>query len=399
MSRIKVGLALFIVSSLVGSAFLASEVQEEGDIAWNNRRAEALPNGSMEEAPDAYFEGYVQALVDMHYYEYKVVVIVKDRKVWLANLPKNQLIAKSIITFVKDVPGVKEVHVMNGVPPKELKDREDYVYRPEVGGVWFPQTTELFQPLIANPRQVNYSLGYRFGDKVIGDHTAAVSLGDDFPIYRWLEVFCWEGDLQLGIEAGVWSVFNLDVKGMNIAGGTELVNTDYYIGIPLTYAINRWSFRWRIYHISSHLGDEFLVNHPGFDRRNPSMESMDFFTSYQINDHIRVYIGPGWVMHSDRSFTYKHYYIEYGYEFRFFGNRFRKQKLYGTFFLAGHVENWQFQNMDFNGTYVLGYEISKLQGIGRKMRVFVEYHHGFSDEGQFQRRRTSFGAVKASWGF
>ena len=393
MFHLKVGLTLFFVSALLGSVFLASEVQEEGELAWNNRRAEAIPNGLMEEAPDAYFEGYVQALVDMHYYEYQVVVIVKERKVWLANLPKNQLIAQSIVTFVKDVPGVKEVHVLNGVSPKELKEREEYVYRPEVGGVWFPQTTELFQPLIANPRQVTYSLGYRFSDRVIGDHVTTVSLGDDFSIYRWLGVFRWEGDLQIGIEGGVWSVFD------NNALGTELVNTDYYVGFPLTYAINRWSFRWRVYHVSSHLGDEFLVNHPGYDRKNPSMESMDFFISCQINDHIRVYGGPGWVMHSDCSFTYKHYYIEYGAEFRFLGARFHRKKLYGTFFLAAHVENWQFQKMDFNETYVLGYEISKLQGIGRKMRIFIEYHHGYSDEGHFQKERTSFGAVKASWGF
>jgi hypothetical protein len=34
----------------------------------------------------------------------------------------------------------------------------------------------------------------------------------------------------------------------DISGGTELVNTDFYVGIPLTYAINKWSSRFRIYH-------------------------------------------------------------------------------------------------------------------------------------------------------
>src|SRR5271170_7679089 len=56
---------------------------------------------NFEDATDPYLEGYIQALIDVHYYEYQVVVIVKDHKVLLANLPHNDLLAKSIIAFVK----------------------------------------------------------------------------------------------------------------------------------------------------------------------------------------------------------------------------------------------------------------------------------------------------------
>jgi len=359
-------------------------------------RTDALPK-ELESASDSYFEGYIQALIDMHFAEYCIVVIVKNRCVWLANLPKNCLTANSIAAFVRDVPGVCEVIVLDGVPPEDAELREKYVNRPTINGIWFPQTTELFQPLIAGPRQVGYSLGYRSGDQVCGNKCGAFSLGDDFPIYRWLDLF-WDGDMQIGIEAGIWSVFNFHPHH-DIAGGTELVNTDFYVGIPLTYARGKWSFRYRIYHISGHLGDEFLINHPGFDRVNPSVEGTDLYVSYQATDAIRFYVGPGVYVHSDPSYKWKPMYIEYGTEARFLSHKFYCQRLYGTCFIALDWRNFQELDWNFDGTYIGGYEFSKLQGIGRKFRVYIGFHHGYSVEGQFAKERTHYMEYNFSYGY
>lgn len=385
--------ALFVLSAFFAHA---QEDAPPSEVAVVLTRSDSIPQG-VEHAPDAYFEGYLQALVDMNYAEYRVVVIAKDHVVWLANLPSNELYSNSIVSFIKDVPGVKEVHVLNGVPPSDEELREKYVQRPQISGIWFPQMTELFLPLIADPRAATYSLGYRAGDRVIGTKTVGVSLGDDFAIYRWLDLF-WGGDLQIGIEAGIWSVFNMDPHP-DIAGGTELVNTDFYVGIPLTYAAGKWSFRLRGYHISGHLGDEFLVNHPGFHRVNPSIEAVDFFTSYQATDGVRVFVGPGAYVHSDPSYKWKPLYIEYGTEVRFFGSKFFSQKLFGTFFIALFWRNLEQLDYNFDGTYRFGYEFSKMQGIGRKFRFYAGYHHGYSLEGQFAKERTHYGEFNLNYGF
>src|SRR3989344_9345586 len=195
----------FLLSVFVYAEETASAKEE---VAVVLTRSDSIPP-ELQTATDPYFEGYIQALVDMHYAEYRVVVLVKDREVWLANLPKNKLIANSIVSFVKDVPGVKEVHVLNGVPPESEELREKYVRRPQIQGIWFPQMTELFQPLIAAPRQISYTIGYRSGDKVCGNKCVDISLGDDFAVYRWLDVI-WHGDLQIGIEAGISSLFIID---------------------------------------------------------------------------------------------------------------------------------------------------------------------------------------------
>ena len=96
-------------------SFWMARVAEEttaanGELAVVLTRTDNLPI-EVHATPDPYFEGYIQALVDIHYAEYGVVVLVKDHTVWLANLPRNRLIANSIIAFVKDIPGVCSVEI------------------------------------------------------------------------------------------------------------------------------------------------------------------------------------------------------------------------------------------------------------------------------------------------
>lgn len=387
-------LALLI---LFASPLCAEEENPPSEVAVVLTRTDSIPK-EVQDSTDPYFEGYIQALVDMHYAEYRVVVMVKHHKVWLANMPSNKMLANSIASFVKDIPGVEEVHLLNGVPPQDQELRQKYVDRPKISGIWFPQMTELFLPLIADPRAATYSLGWRSGDRVCGKKSIGVSLGDDFPIYRWLDLFG-GGDMQIGIEAGIWSVFNMD-PNPNLANGTaELVNTDFYVGIPITYAVGPWSFRLRGYHISGHLGDEYMIDHPNVKRLNPSIEAIDFFTSYQATEAIRLYVGPGVYVHSDPTFKWKPLYLEYGTEVRFLGSKFYNQRLYGTCFIAMLWRNLEELDYDFDGTYRAGYEFSKLQGIGRKFRGYIGYHHGYSLEGQFAKKRTHYFEYNINYGF
>jgi hypothetical protein len=326
-------------------------------------------------------------------------ITVEDHAVYLSKLPKNELMARSIISFVQDIPGVKSVEVREelgeklAIPSSQIE--------PRVSGVWFPQMTVLFAPLIGDPREPEYSANYRFGDRVMGRKAVAVSLGDDFPVFRWRHVFRWHGDMQIGIQAGVWAVFNFSHVPNRKQNTCELMNTDYLVGIPLTYAFDKWSFRLRVYHISSHLGDEFLVDHPSFlsKRKNPSYEALEWISAYQLSSGLRVYGGPGWVFHSDDTFKLKPLYVKWGTEIRLFGQKLYYHQLYGTPFLVIHMENWEQRHWNLDQFYKIGYEISKMQGIGRKMRLYLEYHQGYSYEGQFFNQRVRYGQVGFSWGF
>jgi len=363
-------------------------------------RNDGLPVENFEDATDPYLEGYIQALVDMHFHEYQVIVTVKDHNVFLSNLPKNELTASSIKSFVRDLPGVISVE-QKEISSEEASYREKYVEQPRVNGIWFPQSTVLFQPLMADPREPYNYAAYRYGDRVIGKQVASVAIGNDFPVFRWRDVFRWHGDLQLGIQGGIWAVFNYSHVPHKNHETCELVNTDYFFGIPLTYAYDRWSFRAKVYHISSHLGDEFIVNNPQYlyKRKNPSYEAVEFLSSYQLSGNLRTYFGPGIIVHSDQSFPMRTFYAKYGMELKLLGKKLYYHQLYGTPFMAIHLENWQIRDWNLDLFVKLGYELSKLQGVGCKMRLYIDYHHGYSYEGQFFLERTQYGEVGFSWGF
>lgn len=360
-------------------------------------RRDSIPPDHLENVDDFYLEGYIQALIDTHYYEMNVLVYVDHGVVYLYNLPKSRLISNSIISFVKDVPSVKEVKETDTFPDKELEIQEKYEVRNQIKGIWFPQSTVLYQPMIANPRYCGYSLGMRFGDQVIGNTVVQFSLGDIFPIFRWTNVWG-GGDLQLDIVGCMWAVFSMWEHNNPNDEISTLVTTDYMGALQLSYAIDNWSFRLRAYHVSSHLGDEFMVKYPDVQRLNPSMEAIDFFTNYQLTEGLRLFAGPGWVFHSDNTFKLDPFYIEWGGELRLLGHKSYYHKLYGTPVLAMFFRNWQTNHWKLDATYALGYEWSKLQGVGRKFRILGEYHHGYS-EGQFFKEDTTWGAILIEYGF
>lgn len=272
----------------------------------------------------------------------------------------------------------------------------DFTRKYDLRGIWLPEDKVLFEPLVADPRQVCYSVGWRFNDDALSKNVIDVSFGDSIAFYRWCGLwFGVPGDAQIELEGAVWAVFNPCVYS------APLLNADYYVGGLLTWAYNEWSARLRFYHISSHLGDEFLLNHPGFCRKNPSAEYLDLFVSYWITRDIRLYGGVGYVMQEDPSFHIARWYGAAGAELHFtelrfvsWANRLYGEPFYGMYFRFSK----DFKN-HLDSTYVLGYEWAKLSGIGRKVRVFVEYHNGYSLEGQFYHRPTSYLSVRLSYGF
>ncbi len=90
-------------------------------------------------------------------------------------------------------------------------------------------------------------------------------------------------------------------------------------------------------------------------------------------------------------------YAEYGMEVRAFRHNFTQ--LFGQTFLSMYFRNYQDTNFDMDSSYALGYEWGKISGYGRKIRLFLEYHDGFSCEGQFSKRRTNYFGLRLSYGF
>jgi hypothetical protein len=260
---------------------------------------------------------------------------------------------------------------------------------------WMPELPILMRPFIADPRQITFSAGWRFDDQALVKNVIPVSFADSFPIIRWHNVWPWCGCLEIDLDGAVWAVFD------PLHDSSPLMNADYYGGLSITYAIENWQFRLRGFHISSHIGDEFLLNHPHFRRLNPSAEYLDFFISNDLTDQIRIYAGLGYMVAQDESFHVKPFYVEGGAEVRAYDFGFSDPcgKVYGTPFFAFYMRHNGSQKHHIDMTYALGYEIGKTYGLERRMRVYMEYHDGYSLEGQHAKCPTNYFALRLTYGF
>ena len=201
--------------------------------------------------------------------------------------------------------------------------------------------------------------------------------------------------MQFEIEGCLWAIFD------PLHDSSPLVNADYYVGFPLTWKCGRWSWKLRGYHISSHIGDEFLLDHPRFVRRNPSAQYIDLFVAYELMQETRIFFGYGRIFGADESFPMKANYFGWGAEcylpyLRWNGWRHCVE---GRPFLALFMRNLQEDGYQQDLTFALGYEFHKLTGLEGKLRAFLEWHQGHSLEGQFSRLKTDYFSIRLSYGY
>ncbi|ANH78283.1 DUF1207 domain-containing protein [Candidatus Chlamydia sanziniae] len=366
-------------------------------------RSEQLPENLWNYENGCYLTGYVQALLDMHFLDSCTQVIVEERTAYLFSLPVDSVLSEAMVEFVKDLPFIASVEICEGsycecmtrsflkppTLPKKKTLGTPMIYGKE--GIWLPQNTILFAPLIADPRQVTNSIGIRFNEKVIGNRVGSAIFGGDFILLRLFDISQWHGDLDIGIQGGVFSVFDLDHPE------SCMVNSDFFVSWIFGFVVDTWSFRLRLWHLSSHLGDEFILAHPNFPRFNLSDEGIDLFVSFRYRSHIRLYGGCGYIVNRDLSFPERPFYCEWGGEIRPFG--LREGNLHAQPIFAMHFRCWEEHHFGLDQTYILGMEWAKFQDVGRKIRAFLEYHQGFSKEGQFLHEPCNYYGFRLTYGF
>src|SRR2546428_800623 len=106
----------------------------------------------------------------------------------------------------------------------------------------------LCQPLLADPKEPRFFATYLWTrSSRLASRLGSVGLGQTIGLLRGR-------DWQLGIGAAVFSEFNMQ------SSTTDLLNTDYLVGLPLTYQHGSLTTRLRLFHQSSHLGDEYMAH-------------------------------------------------------------------------------------------------------------------------------------------
>jgi hypothetical protein len=250
----------------------------------------------------------------------------------------------------------------------------------EEGGTLFLPRGHLFQALLADPRWPRFAVSYQhFFDDAELDDVAAVNLGGEFPIVRWDGPA--DGRMQLGIQGGIFSIFDLN------ADSFDLVNADYRIGLPLTYERGRLSMLARLFHQSSHLGDEFLLRNR-VERINLSYEAVDLLASYRAWKWMRLYGGGGYLFHQDPS-DLQPWWAQTGTEFTW-------PKLLGGFLRPVAAVDLQFHDENDYSTDLsvrTGVQLESPRLVSQRMYLLLEYYDGRNPNGQFFERAVEYTGI------
>lgn len=328
------------------------------------------------QAKDASFiEGYAAATLE----DFKVrpgTVAVEGSTVSISasglNLTEKEAVARTLLR----VPGVEVVRF----PPDPRAFPLD---RPVKPSPWraFP-TRPVFEPLLADPRWPRFSGSYLYFNKKtpgVGQIFSG-NFGDYFGLMGWETD---RAQWQLGIQAGVFTIWNMDTYS------NDLINSDFVVGLPLSWRGGRWSAMARLYHVSTHLGDEYVLTHT-VARINLSQESVDLRVSYDVFEPLRVYAGGGMMVRRDPPET-KPGSLQAGAEYRHPRAYLRGlvRPMAGLDLRKYEQNGWARTGVSFRA----GTQIENRSYAGRKLAILAEYYNGRDPNGQFYKRSIEYGGL------
>ena len=201
--------------------------------------------------------------------------------------------------------------------------------------------------------------GDSFWDPTLGARVGLLRYGNNDPIHPqgW----------QLDAEGAALPRLTLDDI-------RDLETVDFRGGVPLTYGIDNWQFKFGYYHLSSHLGDEFAISHPGSlaDRINYVRDSLVLGVSNYPVEWMRLYGELGYAFNATGGA--EPWEIQFGTEL----SRPGPTGIHGSPFLAlnGHLR----QEQDYGGDFTAELGWLWRGTSGQTMRIGAYYFNGKSSQ-------------------
>ena len=169
---------------------------------------------------------------------------------------------------------------------------------------------------------------------------------------------------QIDIEAGAflrqnWSE-NLDVDAV-----------DFRVGVPLTWRRGQWDFKAGAYHLSSHVGDEFLLRNPGFRRRNFLRDTLLVGAAWHATPDWLLYGEAGYAVNTDGGS--QPWEFQFGVEY----SPARDNGFHGTPFFAVNVHLREEFNFGGGLNVLFGWQW-RTCCFGHRLRIGGQYYTGKS---------------------
>jgi hypothetical protein len=347
----------------------------------------APADADAQERDDAYLAGYAEAILERELRIPNAVVRVRGGVITLLAPSLGNADIARVTEILRRIPGVILVEIDQDSPiPADTRpvapplssgpgaSVETKVEAPSSS--FLLRAPLLFEPLHADPRWPHFSAAYHYysgNDELQSVGTA--SFGESFSLHR--QRIGEEAQWEVGLQAGVFSIFDLD------AASHDLVNTDYFVGPTLGWRNDGLSLLGRLYHQSSHLGDEYLLR-TRVNRVNLSYEVADLLLSWDVTDALRVYAGGGYILHSAPELD--PWTTQGGVE------------AFGRPFGGGNVRPLLAIDLQAREEHDWGRDVSVRTGLqfedttagSLRFQVLLEYYRGRSPNGQFLDQDVEF---------
>ena len=159
--------------------------------------------------------------------------------------------------------------------------------------------------------------------------------------------------------------------------------SEFWVSFPsLSYRDGPFPALGRLFHQSSHVGDEYLLR-GGVDRENLSYEALSLTLSYDLYDMFRIYGGAAYLFHRDPS-DIEPWGAQFGCQFesprRFLNNRVRP-------LAAIDIQHHEEVDWDANFSVRLGVRFETEKTAERRYQIMLHYYEGHVPAGQFNERK------------
>lgn len=341
---------------------------------------------------DAYLEGYLSAVLEQDLQlppeTYAVEAVNGTVVVYLLGDMRRH--EDRIRERFRDVQAVSELRIagMSERLPAEEK-AEQQRWRDWLGvndDVVALPDGPLFIPTLADPKTPRFFIAPRYYDSDFKHNwIGAVGYGENFGFLRWPGASPDEG-LQFGMDGVLLAQFDLEAESM------DLLNADYLVGLHLDWRRRALSARFRVFHQSSHLGDEFILNNNVGDRENVSYEAVELLGAWS-GDHWRGYLGGIYKISRNPD--------DIGRESLRAGLEYYGPPVIGGLgrwvagldLLANDEQSWAV-NTSLKG----GLEFSRREATGRNLRILLELYEGYLPHGQFYDQRAEYAGLALELG-
>lgn len=197
-------------------------------------------------------------------------------------------------------------------------------------------------------------------DVALGGHVGIARYGDDDPDlpYGW----------QLDMEGAAFPRLDLD-------SDRQMMCTDFRFGVPLSVRQGCLESKLAYYHLSSHLGDDFLLENPGYLPVNYVRDTVVWAVGLRIVENIRAYAEAGYAFY--RKGGSEPWEFQFGVDW----SRVRPDSFFGSPFFAvnGRIR----EEVDFGGNLTAQVGWQRRGEGGNLLRLGFQYFNGKTDAYQF----------------